>query len=152
MVATFLDHNNGELKQQRRRRQRERQKSNGFTLAKQQRCTCITLFYTFLSRRCKSVTWNFLISRARLMELVNPTQEFSFLFPNSDTVLPDSTSYNFAKILQIKWNWVRSTKFESVRIYFLSDVFALLSSRNFAAMTTWRNDFSSLFQGKFMLV
>ena len=34
MVATFLDHNNGELKEQRRRRQRERQKSNRFTFSK----------------------------------------------------------------------------------------------------------------------
>ena len=35
-------------------------------------------------------------------------------------------------------------KFETVRIHFLSDVFGLLSSRNFATMATWRNDFSSL--------
>ena len=33
-----------ELKQRRRRRQRERQKSDRFPLAKQQLCTCITLF------------------------------------------------------------------------------------------------------------
>ena len=33
-----------ELKQRRRRRQQERQKSNWFRLAKQQLCTCITLF------------------------------------------------------------------------------------------------------------
>ena len=59
-------------KQQRRRRQRGRQKSNRFILAKQ------TLYCTFLSRRCKSVTWNFLISRARFMELLNTAQEFSF--------------------------------------------------------------------------
>ena len=30
MVAKFLDHNNGQLKQRLRRRQRERQKNNGF--------------------------------------------------------------------------------------------------------------------------
>ena len=35
-------------------------------------------------------------------------------------------------------------KFETVRIHFLSDVFGLLSSRNFATMATWRNDLSSL--------
>ena len=45
-----------ELKQGRRRRQRERQKSNGFKLAKQQLCTCITFFSTFLSRRCSTTT------------------------------------------------------------------------------------------------
>ena len=39
-----------ELKQ--RRRQRERQKSIRFRLAKQQLCTCITLFCTFPYRHC----------------------------------------------------------------------------------------------------
>ena len=41
-----------ELKQRRRRRQRGRQKSNRLRLAKQQLCTCITLFRTFLCRCC----------------------------------------------------------------------------------------------------
>ena len=36
-------------------------------------------------------------------------------------------------------------KFETVRIHFLSDVFGLLLSRNFATMATWRYDFSSPF-------
>ena len=49
MISKFLDHNNMEMKQQRR--QRERQKSTRLTLAKQQLCTCITLFCTYLSRR-----------------------------------------------------------------------------------------------------
>ena len=35
-------------------------------------------------------------------------------------------------------------RLETVRIHFLSDVFGLLSSRNFATMATWRDDFSSL--------
>ena len=34
-----------EIKQRRRRRQRIRQKSKRFRLAKQQLCTCITLFF-----------------------------------------------------------------------------------------------------------
>ena len=36
-------------------------------------------------------------------------------------------------------------KFETVRSHFLSDVFVLLSSENFATMATWRNDFSIMF-------
>ena len=36
-------------------------------------------------------------------------------------------------------------KFETVRSHFLSDVFVLLSSENFATMATWHNDFSILF-------
>ena len=35
-------------------------------------------------------------------------------------------------------------KFEAVQIHFLSDVFGLLSSKNFATMATWHDDFSSL--------
>ena len=45
-----------EVKQRRGRRQGERQKSNRFRLAKQQLCTCITLFCTLLSRRCTATT------------------------------------------------------------------------------------------------
>ena len=75
---------------------------------------------------------------------MNTTQRCLFRLLNSDTLLSDSTRGNFASICQIKWNWIRSMKFEAVRIHFLSEVFALLSSKNFATMATWRNDFSSL--------
>ena len=44
-----------------RRRQREWQKSNRFRWAKQQLCTCITLFGTFLGRECTTTTWKYLI-------------------------------------------------------------------------------------------
>ena len=63
----------------RRRRQRERQKSNWFRLAKQQLCTCITLFSTFLCRQCTTTTWNFLISL--FSEDVNTKQRLSISFP-----------------------------------------------------------------------
>ena len=48
------------------------------------------------------------------------TQHKSCLFPllNLDTVLSDSTRENLANICQIKWNWIRSMKFEGVRITF----------------------------------
>ena len=54
-----------------------------------------------------------------------------FLLLNSVMVLSDSIPDNFTKILQIKWNGIRSMKFEKVQIHFLSDVFVLLSSRKF---------------------
>ena len=58
----------------RRRRQR-------FRLEKQQLCTCITLFCTFLCRHCTTTTWNFLISVvSRFMENVNTRQQFSITF------------------------------------------------------------------------
>ena len=56
----------------------ERQKSDKFILAKQQLCTCITLFCTFLSRRFTTATGNILISRARSMEFVNTEHKLSF--------------------------------------------------------------------------
>ena len=66
-------------------------------------------------------------------------------------VLSDLTPENFAIIWQIKWNWIRSSKFETVRIHFLSDIFGLLSSRNFATVATWHNDFSSLLDFQLVL-
>ena len=36
-------------------------------------------------------------------------------------------------------NWIRSIKFGTVRIFLLSDVFGLLSSKTFASMATWRD-------------
>ena len=68
-----------EVKQRRGRRQGERKKSNRFRLAKQQLCTCITLFCTFLCRRCTTTTWKCLISR--LVEDGNTRQQLSFSFP-----------------------------------------------------------------------
>ena len=59
--------------------QRERQKSNRLRQAKQQLCTCITLFCTFLCRRCTTTTWNCLISR--FVEDGNKRQQLSFSFP-----------------------------------------------------------------------
>ena len=69
--------NNRDLRIRRRRRQRERQKSSRLKLAKQQLCTCITLFCTFLCRRCTTTTWKCLISR--FMEDVNVLSWIWFL-------------------------------------------------------------------------
>ena len=71
------------------------------------------------------------------------TQHKNVLFLNLNTVLSDPE--NFANIWQIEGNWIRSMKFETVRIHLLNDVFGLLSSRNFTTMATWRNDFSFLY-------
>ena len=59
---------NRELKQRRRQRHRKRQKSNRFRLAKQQLCTCVTHFCTFLFRHCTTYNVkmpNFTICRGR---------------------------------------------------------------------------------------
>ena len=109
--------------------------------AKQQLCT--RNVYTFFSHHCTTATWNFLISRARFMVREHNTKMHG-LFLNLDAVLSDSTLENFAKIWQIKWNWIRLTRFETVRIHILSEVFGLLSSWNFATVATWLSGFSSL--------
>ena len=59
-----------------RRRQRGRQKCNRFRLAKQQLCTWIMLFCTFLYRPCTATTWKCLI--ASFIEDVNKRRRISF--------------------------------------------------------------------------
>ena len=44
---------------------------------------------------------------------------------------------NFANIWQIKWNWLRSMKFETVRIHFLSDVLVCCHPQ---ILLTWQRD------------
>ena len=100
---TLRNHDNRKLKQRRRRRQRERQKSNRFKLAKQQLCTCITLFCTFLCRRCATTTWNFLVSR--FVEDVNTRQWFSFSELRYSPL--ESTPEEFPNLKQIIWNGAR---------------------------------------------
>ena len=120
----------------------EQQKNKRFLLTKQQICTSITLFCTSW-HTCDMKLPNFTRSPYEVAE------QKSCLFPlqKLDTVLSDSTRENFVNICQIKWNWIRSMKFEAVWILFSSDVFGLLSSKNFAFMATLRNDFSFLLQG-----
>ena len=80
MVAKILDDNNKELKQGPRRTQREQQKSDRFSKIKALHVHHAFFLATFLSRRYATATWNFLISRARAMELVNTAQKFPFFF------------------------------------------------------------------------
>ena len=152
MLATFHNNtHNKELKQRRRRCQRERQKSIRFTciLTKQQLYTCSKLFCTFLSRRCTTSTWNFLIfTRPRYGVGKYNTKIFLF-FSKLSYSIPE----HFTNIWQIGLKWIRSMKFETVRNHFQSDVCGLLSSRNFATcMVTWRIDFSSLLSRKLSTV
>ena len=138
MVAKFLDHNNRKLKQRRRRRQREQLKRNKLMLAKQQLCTCITLFCTFLSRRCTTATWNLPIFTRLFHGVGKPnTTIFFIIILNLNTFVSDSTP-------EIKWNWIRLMKFEKLGIHFWSKFSVCCHPEIFATMETWRNDFSSL--------
>ena len=115
---------NRELKQRRRRRQRERQRSTCFRLAKQQLCTCITIFCTFLCRRCTTTTWKYLISR--FDEDVKTRQRFSSSFPELCSIL-QFDSRKFVNIWGIERVGISAIKFEVARIPFLSDVFVAVA-------------------------
>ena len=90
-----------ELKQRPRRRQRG-QKSNRFRLAKQQLCTCITLFDTFLCRRCTTTTWKWLNSR--FVEGGNTRQRHSSSFPE---LRCSPLEFNSKQIRHHFVNWTR---------------------------------------------
>ena len=60
-------------------RNEDGKKAIGFRLEKQQLCTCITLFCTFLCCRCTTTKWKCLI--LRFVEDVNTWELLSFSFP-----------------------------------------------------------------------
>ena len=109
MVAVVLDDNkikdDGDSK--------ENVKKQYVYVNKQQLCTWITLFCTFICRRCTTTTWNFLISRTALWSRSTQHKNCRFLFLNlgkkTHTHTIDTVPKKiFAKICQIKWNWIRS--------------------------------------------
>ena len=117
---------NRELKQARQRRQWKRQNSNRFRLAKQQLCTHITLFRTFLCRRCMTTTWKCLFSV--LLRTCNTRQcNFLFLYLNFNTVLQNSTPKKIAHIWKIKRDGISALKFKAARIHFFGDVFVAVA-------------------------
>ena len=114
-----------ELRQRRRRRQRELQKSNRFILAKEQLCTCITLFFTFFSCRCETTTWKCLMSR--FVENVNTRQQLSFSFPEPWYSPLGLNSKKIFQHLTIKRDGISVIKYEAARIHFLCDVFVAVT-------------------------
>ena len=104
MVAKFLDQSNRKLKQQQQWRHRVSGKK-AIGLVNKTTMHSFFFFFTFLSHRCMTVTWNVLILCACFMVYVNTTQKFSFFFLNLDMVLSDSTPENFTNIwLKMKLN------------------------------------------------
>ena len=89
-----------------------------FRLAKQQLCVCITLFlYISSLHYCNMKLPNFTLPLYGVGEHNTKSFFFFFRYRLSFGLNPD----NFANIWQIKWNWIRSMKFGTVRIYFLSE-------------------------------
>ena len=105
------------LKQRRRRWQREQQTTNRFRLTKQQLCTCITLFCTFLCRRCPTTTWKCLNSR--FVEDGNTRQQLSFSFPELWCSLLEFSSRNNCQHLTNWTSWNKRDKvWSSANSYF----------------------------------
>ena len=104
-----------ELKHRRRRRQWKRWKSNRFRLAKQQLCTCITLFFTFLCRHCTTITFT--------VEDGNARQKLSFSFPELWYSVLEFNSNTFVNIWRSKRDGISAIKFEAARLHCFSDVF-----------------------------
>ena len=86
-------------------------RNNRFGLAKQQLCKCITLFWTFLCRRCTTTTWKCLISRS--VEDVN-TRDKDFLFLWDPELWYSLLEFNSRKICQHLTNWTSWNKRDKV--------------------------------------
>ena len=95
-------------------------KSNRFRLAKPQFCTCITLFCTFLCRRCTTTCEN--AQFHVLLEDGNTRQQLSFSFPDLWYSPLESTPKKFTSIWRIKRGRISVIKFKAAGIHFLSDV------------------------------
>ena len=102
----------------RRRRQRVRQKSIRVRLAKQQLCTCITLFCPFLCRRCTTTKWKCLISC--FVEGVNEDNDFPAFSFREEGI---QSFCQFANIWRFERVGISTIKFEVARIHFLSAIF-----------------------------
>ena len=74
-------------------------------LAKQQLCTCITLFCVLLCRHCTTTTWKYLTSR--FVRHVRTRQRLSFSFPKLWYSLLE---FNSRKNCQHLTNWTRWNK------------------------------------------
>ena len=104
----------------------DRKKSRA-RLAKQQLCTCIRLFCTFLCRFCMTWTWNFL------------------LFLYLDQSLRIDSTENFANVRKIEWNAARVMKLETARIRFSSDVFTAVVRSRLLKLHIKKGEISSKF-------
>ena len=84
------------------------------------------------------ITMPLSLKTTEVNEVNNVTGKGSFSIRNWDVLNgPFDKPRNFANIWHIKWNQIKSLKFETVQIHFLSDVFGLLSFRN---LLSWQPD------------
>ena len=108
-------------KQRWRQRQRKWQKSNRIILANNNNNNnnnSSRLFVHFVARLQHET---YLFHAPALRGRWTHRENVLFLFRNLETGLSASTPENFDNIWQIKWNWIRSIKIETLCINFLSE-------------------------------
>ena len=118
-----------ELKQRRRRRQQERHKSNWFRLAKQQLCTCSTLFCTFFSLPSLH-DYDVKLPISRFLRDVNTEQQLSIYFPEYQ--------FNSRKNCQHLTKWTRWNK----RYKVWSSAFSYPSTTLLLKLSNTRNTYN----------
>ena len=109
-------------KQRWRQRQRKWQKSNRFILAKKKKTTTTHHAFLYISLHGCNMIETYLFHAPALRSWWTHRENVLFLFRNLDTGLSDSTPEKSDNIWQIKWNWIRSMKTETLWIHFLSEL------------------------------
>ena len=112
------------LRPRRRQRwQQERLKGNRFRLAKQQLCTCITLFCALLCCRYTITSSNVLpeFVSFRLGRIWTQDNDSLFFFFSKIWFIPE---FNSRRIRQHLANWTKCNENDEVLIHSFSDVFA----------------------------
>ena len=94
-------------------------------LRKQQLCTCITLFCTFLYRLCTTTKWKCLI--ASFMEDVNKRRRISFSLSKLECGPQEINPREIRLHLQFSANWNKRNSVWKTGIHFKSDVFATVA-------------------------
>ena len=91
--------------------------------AKQQLCTCITLFCTFLNRPCTTTMWKCL--KASFMQDVNKRWRISFSLPKLECAPQEINSREIRLHLPFSANWNESDKDWKKREFILKLTFLL---------------------------
>ena len=93
----------------------------------------------------KHATQAKLAAKSEEKRLLNKTQKVSFSFSKLWYGPLGFNRENFANIWQIKWNWIISMKFETVRIYFFSE-FSFCCHRKI--LQPWQRDVTTSAQSR----
>ena len=120
MGAKFLDHNNMELSNDDGNGNKNGKKAIDLYQQKSNNNNNSSRLLEHFVARLQHETY--LFHAPALRSWWTQRENVLFLFRNLDTGLWDSTPEKFDNIWQIKWNWIRSVKIETLWIHFLSEL------------------------------